>query len=176
MNSSAAVVGAIFCTCADKANTIPSCAIIRAQKRARLDTMALRIAGDPATYHAVAAVIAKPAHIHPYTALRKAATRTDGEMLDAVTTGNGLPDGKLCRLESIRKVYALPAQLTRRSPRGLRTRLRLLPGKCAQHEVPGRAEVLGAVPIVVDSGTARHVDRLGEHGAVEVTSAHQLGR
>jgi hypothetical protein len=64
MNNNEAVEGAIRSTRADKANTMPSWAMTSAQKIGRLVAIVSASCGELATYHAVTAVIASPAHIH----------------------------------------------------------------------------------------------------------------
>ena len=80
-------------------------AIIRPQNSTRFVAIAQTIMGEPAMSHALVAVIARPAHIHPYTALRNAVTRsargTDGGKrgpesvapFDDGATFQMLPDG-----------------------------------------------------------------------------------
>ena len=65
MNSHDAVAAERRCTRADSTKTIPSCATMRIKYNGPLVAMVRSSDGDEATNHAVAAVMARPAHIQP---------------------------------------------------------------------------------------------------------------
>src|SRR3989442_6597441 len=76
MNRSAAVDAAIRSTRAERAITMPNCAITRPQNRIWFLAMAVTTVGEPAITQAVSAVTARPRPIQPYTPRRKAVTRS----------------------------------------------------------------------------------------------------
>ena len=111
MNSAAAADGDSRCTRDDRKNTIPSWATTSARNSGPRRAIVVRIAGDEATYQAVAAVIRSPAHIQPYAARRNAATRSAlaaaaGIALPCVMSMSAIVDSSRTRVEIVRSATA----------------------------------------------------------------------
>src|SRR3978361_2242815 len=87
MNSHEAVDAESRWTRDDSTKTRPSCTTTRTRYNGPLRAMVCSRDGDEATNQAVAAVMARPAHIHPYAARKKAVTRSPA----AALAGNAPP-------------------------------------------------------------------------------------